>query len=109
MLKQNQETISSLQQSLEAREQFKAERELIEKNNKLAEEVSRLRKREHKLKAQLTAEEQKHALRALTAKDSSEVNELMADLDMKKKTFMQDMEDDDGTAHLKALSQSQRK
>lgn len=108
-MKQKQETINSLQETLESREQFKAEKELIEKNNKLVEKLSKYRKREQQLKAQLAFEQQNNAQRVKKENEHNEFNDMMNNLDQKRKHLIDKLEDNESESLLRGLTPSDKK
>lgn len=107
-LRQRQETIESLNEILESRDQYKAERELIDQNTKLTEEINRLRKREYQLKSQLNGEQQK-ATKRRSKVDSGELNQLIINLDTKKNNLLKDFGTQDGRTRLTSMNKSDRK
>lgn len=94
-IRQKQETIDSLTEILESRDQFKAEKELLEQNNKLTDELNKLRKREHQLKTQLNGDQQKYASKRRSKLEMSDLSKLLVNLDTKKNVLMKDLEERD--------------
>ena len=107
-LRQKQETIDSLNEMLESRDQLKAEKELVEQNNKLLEEINRYRKREHQLKLQLNGEQQK-AVQRRSKFDASEVAKLLFNLDIKKTNILKDIDGQEPRNRLTSVNADQRK
>lgn len=83
---------------LQSREQFKAEKELLEKNTKLMEEINRYRKREYQLKAQLHGDHHKLSSKDIKGLDNHDVTSLLVNLDIRRNHLIKDIGDrTDGT------------
>lgn len=108
-LRQRQETIDSLREAMESRDQFRVERELLEKNRKLNKKVSKYRKREYQLKTQLNAEKTKLVQRTKSNNGVSELNDIMLDLNMKKKELMRNVDESEPSKGFNGRSASQKK
>lgn len=80
---------------LESRDEYKAERELVEQNTKLTEEINKLRKREHQLKAQLSNESSKATppQPRRSKFDTGGIAKLMMNLASKKNDIMKDLDE----------------
>lgn len=98
-----------MSEMLQSRDQFKVERELIEKNNKLVEEINRLRKRELQLKVQLNGEQQKQNSKRGSAMDNNDVTSLLLNLDIKKNNLIKDLEEKEGGTRISNVSMTNRK
>lgn len=107
-LRQKQESIDSLTEMLESRDQFKAERELLEQNNKLIEEINKYRKREIQLKAQINGDQSTKGKRG-SKFETSDMAKLIMNLGIKKNNIIKDMGETETRGRLASINPNQRK
>lgn len=107
-LRQKQETIDSLTETLESREQLKIERELVDQNQKLMEEVNKYRKREHQLNTQLSDERINKAKRS-NKLENNDVMKLIMNLNTKKNNIMKDLGEPESRGRGASMSPKLRK
>lgn len=94
-LRQKEETIDCLSETLQSRDQFKAEKELVEQNTKLSQEIIKYRKREHALKTQLLGGADPVITKRITNIENSDVTGLLINLDIKRNNLVRDIGDNE--------------